>query len=585
MKPLPPSNYEHVLKRSSWTLLGLPSTLGFRVFLLFILPSSISPLFLDRPELGGSWSYWIGLLVAADAIFATCLLLGRQLVHGDDVITSRPIATLVVLVFAQAARGTFIGEMTVHSGLSESPLLLFRVGYGSFFIGSVLVIAAILVALSDQNRDLEQSLLTTTNKLEDLNRTLQIRIDETNSNLIKYVRDTVIPRIHELDSLLVKIRKNSDQMQAVASMSEFIDGELRPLSHQLVNDFSDATYVAKTEPSDAKSAFWPDTIFLSEALRPVISSLVLFIALLSGATRSFDRLELRQYSLYLAITILPILLVTKKLCHAIELKLKLATALIVVFYAAFALAIVLGERLVGNNTPDGMLVPSIIVGAAMGLANVGYSILTARRTHTISELIARQHELNITLGVLRQHAWRARHRLAYAMHGSLLSAVYAATIKLGQDENATQQTIDEIRKDISLALNKLVEFEPAHESFEIIRDRLTQVWAGVIDVDWQLSNAARIALTNSGLLAECAGEVIRESLSNASRHGSATSACVTLDWQEDQLMLVVDDNGNGIESDWDRGLGHLLYDELCTIWLLEQNVSGGTRFSAHIADS
>ena len=47
-------NTSELEDKSLWYLLGLRSSLGFRVIGLFIFPSALSPLYIDRATYGGS---------------------------------------------------------------------------------------------------------------------------------------------------------------------------------------------------------------------------------------------------------------------------------------------------------------------------------------------------------------------------------------------------------------------------------------------------------------------------------------------------------------------------------------------------
>ncbi|HEX9388893.1 MAG TPA: PAS domain S-box protein [Anaerolineales bacterium] len=51
--------------------------------------------------------------------------------------------------------------------------------------------------------------------------------------------------------------------------------------------------------------------------------------------------------------------------------------------------------------------------------------------------------------------------------------------------------------------------------------------------------------------------IVQESLTNIVRHAKATCADVILEWQDDQIMIIVEDDGIGIDLDSVRAAGHL----------------------------
>ncbi len=583
MHSLTAQDYEQLKQRSVWTLLGLPSSLSWKVILLYLVPSTLSPIFIDKRSLGGSWPFWIALVIATDVIFAIVILVSARLIHNPNVVESKPLRTLLAFLVAQVCRGSFLGQVTVAYGLTSDPMLAYRIGYGSIFIVSALVISAILVALNDQNQTIAKSLMSATSRLQELNRTLQIRIDETNSNLLKYVQDNVNPRVQELDSLLSRVRESGDQAQAISDMSQYIETELRPLSHQLVREVSEVPALTNQVVLAPIKPRMPARINLAESVRPVVSAMLLLAALLSGATRTLDQGQRQHFALFVVPATFLIFWLLEKSLVRVNLAPITAALILLPTFSVVAPMLIYVRGSMGLATPTGVYVPAAISGGAIAAANLGYSLLIARRSMAIEDLLAKENELESALGVLRQHAWRARHRLAYVMHGSLLSALYAATIKLGQDPQPTAESIESIRNDISQALRKLVDVEQSGETFSEIQSRLSEVWDGVLHVTWDVAPNALSLLERHPLLAECTGEVIREALSNASRHGPATRATVQLSSDNESLFVRVSDNGKGIQLSQNPGLGLHLYDELCIDWTLSPAFSGGTVLEARVA--
>jgi len=90
---------------SLWYLLGLRSSLSFRLTLLFLFPGSLSPIFIDRADFGGSFMLWSGLILLAHSGFTITILIAGKLIHGSRQNESHPIATLIAFVCAQGIRG------------------------------------------------------------------------------------------------------------------------------------------------------------------------------------------------------------------------------------------------------------------------------------------------------------------------------------------------------------------------------------------------------------------------------------------------------------------------------------------------
>ena len=143
---------------SLWYLLGLRSSLSFRLTLLFVFPGSLSPIFIDQADFGGSYLLWVGLILLAHSGFTITILIAGRLIHGKRQNESHPIATLIAFIAAQSVRGSILGFSTVFLGFTDDPKLAFRIISGGVFISTVLSVIAISIAIFDQHSNLVRNL-------------------------------------------------------------------------------------------------------------------------------------------------------------------------------------------------------------------------------------------------------------------------------------------------------------------------------------------------------------------------------------------------------------------------------------------
>jgi nitrate/nitrite-specific signal transduction histidine kinase len=81
----------------------------------------------------------------------------------------------------------------------------------------------------------------------------------------------------------------------------------------------------------------------------------------------------------------------------------------------------------------------------------------------------------------------------------------------------------------------------------------------------------------------CVSEIAREGISNAVRHGHATSIDVVFGpASSDRLRITVSDNGNGLASEITHGLGSAILDELAIEWS-RISLGAGTILTADVA--
>ena len=216
-------NTSELEDKSLWYLLGLRSSLGFRVIGLFIFPSALSPLFIDRATYGGSFYIWFGLIGIAHISFSIALLIGRQIIHGNRKGESHPVKTLMAFLFAQAVRGSVLGYSIVNLGFTDDPQLPFRILSGGVFICTILTILAISVAVFDVHSNLVRNLESRTGELESIRESMEDRLQIADTNLRTFALQMITPRITQIDEQLVALKSGGDKGVALEQLQNYVD--------------------------------------------------------------------------------------------------------------------------------------------------------------------------------------------------------------------------------------------------------------------------------------------------------------------------------------------------------------------------
>lgn len=149
-----------------------------------------------------------------------------------------------------------------------------------------------------------------------------------------------------------------------------------------------------------------------------------------------------------------------------------------------------------------------------------------------------------------------RQRLANDMHDSLTQLLFAAGLSLqvarGGDEGALAKTAELI--DAALAeLRAVVEvLRPADLSggLRAALARLAQRTTGAVTVHLEAD-----ALSIGERQAEALYRIAQEALHNALRHAQAATVWLKLEGQDGQVVLSVQDDGRGLPSEVQEGLG------------------------------
>ena len=566
---------------SLWYLLGLRSSLSFRLTLLFIFPGSLSPIFIDRADFGGSFMLWSGLILLAHSGFTITILIAGKLIHGSRQNESHPIATLIAFVCAQGIRGSILGFSTVFLGFTDDPKLAFRIVSGGVFISTVLSVIAISIAVFDEHSNLVRTLENKTDELSQLRTSMDTRLQEATKNLRQYAQQVVTPRIDQIDQLLVALKSGGNKDVAVHEMQEYVETELRPFSHLIAHDKSLQSLNVSAEKSTKKLEL-PKSINLSQSMRPYVTTVLFFVTYVAAAQRTMTLVEALPFHAVTTALLIFYFGSFKKLFGNRDTPLAIGLVIGASIFASVGPLILFVEAFLPIDIPQNISSATVFVGLIFGFANLGYTILTSQRTQLASELTATIEDLESTISLLSQKEWLSRRQVGYVMHGSLQSALNAAVLQLGSASNPTPELIESVRGDIAGALAR-VGFESGQSySFEQAQQEISKIWAGTIETKWQVAPQALEALRKNPATSECLAEVLREAVSNASKHGKATSLQIAVNIEDSVLALQAKDNGSSSNTGKTQGLGTELLDDVCRSWSLEPAPAGGMILRANL---
>jgi len=566
---------------SLWYLLGLRSSLSFRLTLLSILPGSLSPIFIDRANFGGSFLLWVSLILLAHSGFTITILIAGRLIHGNRQNESHPIATMLAFVAAQSLRGSILGFSTVFLGFTDDPKLAFRIISGGLFISTVLSVIAISIAIFDQHSNLVKDLENKSRELMQLRSTMDTRLQEATRNLREYAQQVVTPRIDQIDQLLVALKSGGNKDIAVHEMQDYVDTELRPFSHQIAHDKSLQALDVNIETSTKKLEL-PKSINLSQSMRPYVTTVLFFITYAAAAQRTMTFVEALPFNVITTVLLISYFAFFKKLFGNREIPLVIGLVVGASIFASVGPLILFVESYMPIEIAQHISDATVFVGLIYGFANLGYTILTSQRTSLIAELTSTIENLESTISLLSQKEWLSRRQVGYVMHGSLQSALNAAVLQLGAAKDPTPELIESVRGDIAGALARVGFDSGQSYSFEQAQQEISKIWAGTVETKWQVQPDALEALRKNPATSECLAEVLREAVSNASKHGQATKVEIAVNIEDSTISLQAKDNGTSFNTGKTQGLGTELLDDVCSSWSLEPAPAGGMILRANL---
>lgn len=236
-----------------------------------------------------------------------------------------------------------------------------------------------------------------------------------------------------------------------------------------------------------------------------------------------------------------------------------------------------------NTDPIGRFLafaPVVLIALVLAIART----VSFARAAVLDELTSINSELTWEVARIRLDLWAQQRRFAQSIHGPLQAAITASALLLTESSAATRSGAIEAAHDrIKSALDRLIDHHDSIVSWEAGLIEIERTWEGVCTVAVHVDSQAARVLEKDDTCRQATVMVIGESVANAAIHGKATRAHVNVDMDRSRFIrLCIEDNGTGIDTAANSGLGSTILDDACGEWELI-NTEDGARLSALVA--
>lgn len=163
---------------------------------------------------------------------------------------------------------------------------------------------------------------------------------------------------------------------------------------------------------------------------------------------------------------------------------------------------------------------------------------------------------------------RERNRIAADLHDGVMQTMYSVGLQLSSflrrsttvndlERTGIEQTIGELNQAIEDVRRYVQALHPAEFDGDLRSslDGLVRLFAVTSGIDASFESDIEVCQLDPGRGFELF-LLAREALSNSSRHAQATTVSVTLREADDEIVLVIHDNGIGFDSDAPSPDGH-----------------------------
>lgn len=559
-----------------------PAAVTNRVFALFALPAIVLLVVGNVQYFVAAPIRWVFISAVGYAVTIAVMMLFRATVLPEQGRGPKPLLTSVAFITAGVARGFSIQLLGVFLEVVPEDQLLFRLISGPLFVYGALGSLAIIESSRLRHEKTLSALVAEKAELDELRGGIRERIRIQKAELLQQVQTVLNPAMELVRNELAK----TGAADLSLKLRSVIENVVRPLSHNIGTSTSaiDLGIKAVTAKSNlrATSKYKIDRISVGGVLVPELATFATASIAISAHLLYFPNTAIYASALTLAI-IYGFTKLTKVLFDRIWLPVTL-TSLIVIFLAiGSAIVVNAGMLWVGLKIPSTQLTQLAISETFIFMLIMTMQVIRTRRKALESEMINVISDLGILNSQLRQEVWLNRRKIAAVLHGSVQGALYAGAIRLAKSEEPSAQEVEQVQTDILKAIGKLDVADGSERLVDVL-DQIKDVWEGAVEIVLPELDAKTIEVLEANSVAgACVAEVIRESVSNAVKHGQAKHIRVDLELKPNHLAEVtVTNDGEPVSSAAKAGYGSSILDEVAYDWNLE-STSGKTVLTARVA--
>lgn len=549
--------------REAWRRLGTPDAISVPAFVVSLTAAIIGN-FVSNPVPISLWLRLAILLVGQGVLWLPLVwawFLLRRRPEG-----SRPILVLLCLLSGLAVRALFVGTAYGIFVGPEHVKWLDRFVGALVNIGPAFVLTAVLVtAMRERKRQIVELKRTQA----ELSQTLDLIAEgfwERNEETATQVRQVLVDALDALDS--------SDASLSLATLQRTATEVVRPLSHELAAALPSPA-PGQTPPTVEETTWLEilDEAAKGRPLRPVVTALVLGLELV-GATVAFPPSAWWMATTF-GLTIALLWLVNfplEALLRGRSRGVRIASVVVAALVVAGVTGIATSWALGTSRAAIGIAVGMAFFSAIFSLGTVVVTAVARDRNRVINELkdSGRALERSVVRG--RQMQWFQQKALSRALHGPVQVAVTAAALRLDAAIRADVHgsgIIDDVRSEIFETIDILREPELAVTSLTGGLERIVGLWDGVCSVTSTVDVEAERRISGDSVVRSCVIDIVSEAVSNAVRHGQATTsdiaiACDADDFSIIRILVVSDSRIDG--SSGNKGLGTQLLDDCTLSW-------------------
>ncbi len=209
------------------------------------------------------------------------------------------------------------------------------------------------------------------------------------------------------------------------------------------------------------------------------------------------------------------------------------------------------------------------------LISTSWFTLQRQRLEILEQIKQINREANHEFALLDQSIWVAQRRWSFLIHGTVQAALTVAASRLELSRRPDDRLRVQVESDITRAKDILTNPPEFSGDARVLLDEIVATWEGVCSFSYQISSSAEKSLNQSPTSTICFIEILKELISNASRHGGATKFWLNAYLNpEGDLEMIAGNNGKPVPNDISAGLGFQMITDLTKDWEIDRKAAG-----------
>ena len=504
-------------------------------------------------------------------IFATLVLLGLRLAFlPTGPYSPRPMKTLLIFATGAVSRSLAVGQLSVTFELAEDQEFLYRAFAGALLGTLTLSVTALIAALIKEHAQIQSELVIERKALVAAKQSAENLVEQQRLEIFKIVKESIEPAVSEISQNLADAtsKDSGNLKESAAKITELIDSKLRPLSASLHQQQKIEVPRVNTSVKKPSLISLPNKITLRNKVSPLAIYLALVVPNTSAAYvyviyASLPIVLLAYAPLAIILSLFVRLPISNKPIRSGPAFLLLSAVLAVAWTPA-----ILFLRWLGIDAIDRLsLAPTATLGTVtVGLLlTYGFVVENQRRNYESDLRIANQ-ELNLELNRTSQLIWHVRQRAAQTLHGSVQASLTAANMRILGVENIDEDLLEKVRQDLIRATIALTDLDGPTIDLKTSLTELIELWQGVCEVVVSIDEELLNSISANQITSHCINEIVKESVTNAIRHGKARLVEISIQDLNDGSLQIEITNDGAKDLAGSPGVGSQIFDEITMRW-------------------